>query len=86
VSEPKERTLDLERIVADLKKERDRLVHAIAALVGSASPRGAKKTRVGAPHQPALKRKQRGGITPAGRKHLSELMKKRWVERRKKRS
>jgi hypothetical protein len=83
-SEPKERVLDLQRIVADLKTERDRIIRAISALVGSAAPRGAKKTRVGAPHQPNLKRKKRGGITPEGRQRLSLGMKKRWAERRKK--
>jgi hypothetical protein len=31
-----------------------------------------------------MKRKRRGGISKEGRKRLSELMKKRWAERRKK--
>jgi hypothetical protein len=30
--------------------------------------------------------KKRGGLTPAGRKRLSEAMKKRWAEKRKKAS
>jgi len=34
----------------------------------------------------AAARKKRGGLTPAGRKRLSEMMKKRWAERRKKAS
>jgi hypothetical protein len=80
----KERILDLNRIVEDLKKERARLDRAIAALEESASPRAARKTRVAA-HQPAApRRKRRGGITPAGRKRLSLAMKRRWAERRKK--
>jgi hypothetical protein len=29
-------------------------------------------------------KKKRGGLTAAGRKRLSEMMKKRWAERRKK--
>jgi hypothetical protein len=36
--------LDLERIIADLKQERDRLSRAIAALEESNSPRAAKTT------------------------------------------
>ena len=83
-SEPKERIVDLQRIVVDLKTERDRIVRAISALVGSTKPRGSKKTRVGAPLQPTLKRKKRGGITPEGRKRLSLAVKKRCAERSKK--
>lgn len=72
--------MDLNTIVADLKKERDRLARAIEALVGIAPAKG-KKGPKGAP---AGKRKKRKGLTAAGRKRLSELMKKRWAERRKK--
>jgi hypothetical protein len=76
--------LDLQRIVADLKKERDRLIRAIAALVGSASQQGAKKGSAGAPKRAGVTRKKRGGITPEGRRQLSLAMKRRWAERRKK--
>jgi hypothetical protein len=77
--------LEIDKIVADLKKERDRLVKAIAALVGVGSTttgkrRGRKPGRKAA----TTTRKRRGGISKAGRKRLSELMKKRWAERRKK--
>jgi hypothetical protein len=72
--------MDLSSIVADLKTERDRLGRAIEALAGIAPAKG-KKGPKGAP---AGKRKKRKGLTAAGRKRLSELMKKRWAERRKK--
>ena len=77
--------MEIDKIVADLKKERDRLVSAIAALVGVGSTTTGK--RIG--RKPGRKaatttRKRRGGISKAGRKRLSELMKKRWAERRKK--
>ena len=77
--------MEIDKIVADLKKERDRLVKAIAALlsVGSA-PAGKKRGRKPGPKAAATKRKRRGGISKEGRKRLSELMKKRWAERRKK--
>jgi hypothetical protein len=82
-SAPKEQTLDLNKIVADLKKERDRLGRAITALVDSAMSRGGMKT--GATRKPKRATgKKRGGLTPAGRKRLSLAMKKRWAERRKK--
>jgi len=77
--------LEIDKIVGDLKRERDRLVRAIAALVGAggAAP-GRKRGRKAAPKAAPTKRKRRGGITKEGRKRLSELMKKRWAERRKK--
>jgi hypothetical protein len=69
--------MDLENIVADLKRERDRLVHAITLLSGDSAAAGKTGKR-------ATKGKRRGGITPAGRRRLSLAMKKRWAERRKK--
>jgi len=68
--------LDLEKLVADLKKERDRLGKAITALLGSAlsGKRGGTTS----------KKRKRGGLTPEGRRRLSIAMKKRWAERRKK--
>ena len=67
--------MNREQILQQLKEERDRLTSAIEALEGGLSRRsfGAAKRRSG-----------QGGITAAGRKRLSELMKKRWAERRKK--
>jgi Spy/CpxP family protein refolding chaperone len=74
--------LDIERIVAELKKERDRLDQAIAALDGLSATR---RTTVASNRVAPIKKKG-GGLTPEGRKRLSEMMKKRWAERRKKSS
>jgi len=66
--------VNTEQILQQLRDERDRLTRAIEALQGGVS-RGrppAKKHSTGG-----------GGITAAGRKRLSELMKKRWAERRR---
>lgn len=78
--------MEIDKIVADLKKERDRLVRAIAALVGMGGAAATGKRRGRKPGRKAAttKRKRRGGISKEGRKRLSELMKKRWAERRKK--
>jgi hypothetical protein len=80
--------LDLDKLVADLAKERDRLGRAITALLGSAGAAlsgGGKKKRVGRPKGSTNKpKKKRGGLTAAGRKRLSIAMKKRWAERKKK--
>lgn len=69
--------MDLEKILGDLKRERDRLDRAIAALSGDAAPKRAYAKR-------ATPVKRRGGITPEGRRRLSLAMKRRWGERRKK--
>jgi hypothetical protein len=75
--------LDLDKLLADLAKERDRLGRAISALLGSGASGGGRKKRVGR-SKGASKRRKRGGLTPEGRKRLSIAMKKRWAERRKK--
>jgi len=84
-AESKERILDTDRIVEQLKQERARLDRAIAALAGSASPKVvARKPRVTVQQPVAPQETKRGGMTPEGRKRLSLAMKKRWAERRKK--
>ena len=74
--------MNITDIVAELRKERTRLDSAISALEGIGGParRGRKP---GVSYGPVVK-KRGGGITPAGRKRLSEMMKKRWAERRRK--
>jgi hypothetical protein len=74
--------LDLQKIVSDLTAERDRIVRAIEALLELPSKRGPEK---GVKRQRATGRR-RGGITPEGRRRLSLAMKKRWAERKMKRS
>jgi hypothetical protein len=74
--------LDLEKIVAGLEQERDRLSQAIAVLKERDSPANARKTAAGN-GRGSVSRHGRG-LTAAGRKRLSELMKKRWAERRRK--
>ena len=81
-SEPEESILDTGRIVAELKRERDRLSQAIAALEGQ-SPKAVAKTSA-VSHRAARSKKKGDRLTPAGRKRLSDMMKKRWAEKRKK--
>lgn len=75
--------MDLNKLVADLKKERDRLGRAITALLGSAMSGSGRRTSAGRPKGSTSKRRKRG-LTPEGRRRLSLAMKKRWAERRKK--
>jgi hypothetical protein len=74
--------LDLQKILSELKAERDRINRAIGALDGKASAPVTKKRVDGA----RASGRRRGGITLEGRRRLSLAMKKRWAERRKKRS
>jgi hypothetical protein len=70
------------RIVSELKSERDRLNRAIALLENEAT--AARRTAMSV--KPAASRKRGRSLTPAGRKRLSEAMKKRWADRKKKSS
>ena len=75
--------MDIQAIVKELKRERDRLNKAIAALEetdSSPTPR----TSSPAANLPAPPSKRGRRLTPEGRKRLSDTMKKRWAEKRKK--
>ena len=73
--------MDIERIVEQLEQERDRISQAIASLKGIKSSGTARKSVAG---NGRSGRQRRGGMSAAARKRLSEMMKKRWAERRKK--
>jgi hypothetical protein len=75
--------LDLQKIIVELERERDRLAQAIDLLKESDSANIGRKTKI-ARHDGTKAQTSRRGLTPAGRKRLSEAMKKRWAERRKK--
>jgi hypothetical protein len=74
--------VDLVAIVSELKRERDRLNRAIAALEGTDGARTGSEKHAA----PTLVKAKKGGrrLTAEGRKRLSEMMKKRWAERRRK--
>ena len=70
--------MNLDQILSALRAERDRLDRAIAALESG----GGSRVRGAAAMGANGRRKRR--LTPEGRRRLSEMMKKRWAERRKK--
>ena len=72
--------MDLDRIVAELKSEQDRIGRAINALLEGAGLTGPTRR---SPRK-AVAPKRPGGITPAGRRRLAAAMKARWVARRAK--
>jgi hypothetical protein len=77
-----EEPLDIQSIVKELKRERDRLDRAIAALDGTELPLEPQGPRPVA-HVRGVPAKRGDRLTPEGRKRLSEALKKRWAERRK---
>jgi len=75
--------MDLQSIVSELKKERERLNQAIEALNGTGSQRNSAtptQSRV------ASRGPRKHHLTAAGRRRLSMLMKRRWAERRRRAS
>ncbi len=71
--------MDIQNILNDLKRERARLDQAIAALEGGAGAR-----RRGRPAGSGAKSRPRRHMSAAARKRISEMMKKRWAERKRK--
>jgi hypothetical protein len=65
--------MNLAGLLSELRSERDRLDQAIAAIEAITSDGARRQPRPGA------KRGRSGGISAAGRKRLSMLMKKRWA-------
>jgi hypothetical protein len=70
--------LDTQRIVAELKAERQRLDRAIAALDATTAAASTASS-----NSSVQKPRKRHRLTAAGRKRLSDMMKKRWAERKK---
>jgi hypothetical protein len=73
--------LNIERMVAELEQERDRISQAIASLKGINSSGSGRRSVV---VNGRSGRQRRGGMSAAARKRLSQMMKKRWAEKRKK--
>jgi len=82
--------MNLQSVVEELEKERDRIDRAIAALA-EITRNGTGSTRKSRPRATTRAfarrpRATRSHLTAAGRKRLSQLMKQRWAERRRKTS
>lgn len=73
--------MDIDNILRQLKQERARIDNAISALERVDGRRGRRAAT--AQNAPVTRRRKRR-LTPEGRKRLSEMMKKRWAERKKK--
>ena len=69
--------MDTNRILAELRAERDRIGQAIAAIEAVNST---GRRRVGRPPKAAQKVRRRGRMSAAARRKLSRLLKQRWAQ------
>ncbi len=69
--------MDTNRILAELRAERDRVDQAISALENLNST---GQPRVGRPPRAAQKPRRRGRMSVAARRKLSRLLKQRWAQ------
>jgi hypothetical protein len=77
--------MDIQNILSDLKRERDRLNSAIAALEGSGPRRRGRPAGSGAASKASAGgKRRRRHMSAAARKRISEMMKQRWAERKRK--
>jgi hypothetical protein len=67
--------MDTQQIISELEAERDRLEQAISAL------RGSMRGRRGP--VPGRGRRGRRKLSAAAKRRISEMMKKRWAERKR---
>jgi hypothetical protein len=77
----------LEREIAETRSRLAALTEQAATLrnrVGGAVKRGAATAADMVNDAPAKRGRRRGRMTPEGRKRISEMMKKRWAEAKKK--
>lgn len=68
--------MDTHQIISELEAERDRLEQAISALRGSMAGRRGPAGIVGG-------RRGRRRLSAAAKRRISEMMKKRWAERKR---
>ena len=69
--------MDTNRILAELRAERDRIDQAISAIEAVNST---GRRRVGRPPKAARKVRRRGRMSAAARRKMSRLMKQRWAQ------
>ena len=79
--------MDIQSVLSQLEAERDRVSQAIAALEQlqgiSSKPRRGRPPK-NSQSAGVISMPKKRTMSPAARKRISEMMKKRWAERRKK--
>ena len=74
--------MDTQQIISALREERDRLDQAIAALEGGNGRRRGRGISVLGNGRRGRRRRRRR-LSDAAKKRISEMMKKRWAERKR---
>jgi len=69
--------MDTNRILAELRAERDRIDQAISAI---AAVNSTGRRRAGRPPRAARNVRRRGRMSAAARRKLSQLLKQRWAQ------
>jgi hypothetical protein len=74
---------DLKGIISQLERQRTAIDRALSALQQvTGAPEAKRSTGGSTDNQQMTRTKRKGRLTPAGRRRLSEAMKKRWAAKR----
>jgi hypothetical protein len=80
--------MDLKNVLEQLQAERDRVSQAIAALENlqgvSSAPRRGRPPKNPKQYASVVAMPKKRTMSPAARRRISEMMKKRWAERKRK--
>lgn len=78
--------MDIQNVLADLKRQRENLDRAITALEGIGGQPRRRGRPAGSQQQSSASTGRRGRrhMSAASRKRISEMMKQRWAERKRK--
>jgi hypothetical protein len=76
--------MDIQNILSNLRAERERIDRAIAALEGLGTTGPRRRGRPVGSVNKASSGRPRRHMSPAARKRISEMMKQRWAERKRK--
>jgi hypothetical protein len=76
--------MDIQNILADLRRERERIDRAIGALEGLGTQARRRGRPAGSGQSATGTKRKRRHMSAASRKRISEMMKQRWAERKRK--
>lgn len=76
--------MDIQNILADLKRERENLDRAIGVLEGLGTQPRRRGRPIGSGKAATAPKRKRRHMSAASRKRISDMMKQRWAERKRK--
>lgn len=78
--------MQVDQILSEIDREIERLQRARSILAGTTATRGGRRATTAAPKAAKKKRGGRRKMSAEGRKRISEALKARWAERKKRTS